>query len=104
MPQLPAIYVSIILKLFLSLLILVLTLIVQRGLKDLLRAQIKEPTQVHTLYMMARNSLFIVGGIIILFIWLGSGSNFTVAMGILGAGIAFASQGLTSSRPGSAAR
>ena len=100
MPQLPAIYVSIILKLFLSLLILVLTLIVQRGLKNLLRAQIKKPTQVHTLYMMTRNSLFIVGGIIILFIWLGSGSNFTVAMGILGAGIAFASQEVIGSLAG----
>jgi small-conductance mechanosensitive channel len=100
MPQLPAIYVSIILKLFLSLLTLVLTLIVQRGLKNLLRAQIKEPTQVHTLYMMTRNSLFIVGGIIILFIWLGSGSNFTVAMGILGAGIAFASQEVIGSLAG----
>lgn len=100
MPQLPAIYVSIILKLFLSLLTLVLTLIVQRGLKNLLRAQIKEPTQVHTLYMMTRNSLFIVGGIIILFIWLGSGSNFTVAMGILGAGIAFASQEVLGSLAG----
>jgi len=100
MPQLPAIYVTIILKLFQSLLTFVLTLIAQRGLKNLLRAQIKEPTRVHTLYMVTRNSLFIVGGIAILFIWLGSGSNLTVAMGILGAGIAFASQEVLGSLAG----
>ncbi len=100
MPQLPAIYMSIVLKLFLSLLALVLMLIVQHGVRNLLRAQIKEPTRVHTLYMMTRNSLFIVGGIIILFIWLGSGSNFGVAMGILGAGIAFASQEVLGSLAG----
>jgi small-conductance mechanosensitive channel len=100
MPQLPAIYMSIILKLTLSLLTLVLTLTVQRGVRNLLRARIKEPTQVHTLYMMTRNALFIVSGIIILFTWLGSGSNFTMAMGILGAGIAFASQEVIGSLAG----
>jgi small-conductance mechanosensitive channel len=42
--------------------------------------------------MLVRNSVFLAGGIVILLIWLGVGSNFTVAMGILGAGIAFASQ------------
>lgn len=100
MSQLPAIYMSVIIKLSLSLLTLVLTWIAQRGLKNLLRAQVKEPTQAHTLYMMTRNSLFIVGSVIILFIWLGSGSNFTVAMGILGAGIAFASQEVIGSLAG----
>jgi small-conductance mechanosensitive channel len=50
--------------------------------------------------VITRNSLFIVGGVVILFIWLGSGSNFTVAMGILGAGIAFASQEVLGSLAG----
>jgi small-conductance mechanosensitive channel len=42
--------------------------------------------------MLVRNAVFLVGASVILLIWLGFGSNFTVAMGILGAGIAFASQ------------
>jgi hypothetical protein len=91
-PQLPAAYVNLILKLIFSLLILVLMVVVQRGLRDLLRRRVKDPAQVRTLYMLARNAVFVVGGVGILFVWLGAGSNFSVAMGILGAGIAFASQ------------
>jgi small-conductance mechanosensitive channel len=42
--------------------------------------------------MLVRNAVFLFGASVVLLIWLGFGSNFTVAMGILGAGIAFASQ------------
>jgi small-conductance mechanosensitive channel len=42
--------------------------------------------------MLVRNTVFTVGSVVILSIWLGFGSSFTVAMGIFGAGIAFASQ------------
>jgi small-conductance mechanosensitive channel len=92
MPRLPEAYVNILLKLFFSLLTIVLTLVVHRGLRNLLRKRVSEPAHIHTLYMLVRNTIFAAGGIVILFIWLGSGSNLTVAMGILGAGIAFASQ------------
>jgi small-conductance mechanosensitive channel len=57
-----------------------------------LKARVKDPTQAHTLNMLVRNSIFLVGSAVILFLWLGAGSDLTVAMGILGAGIAFASQ------------
>jgi small-conductance mechanosensitive channel len=92
MPQLPAIYVDILSKLLLSLLILILTLVVNRGLRNLLKVRITDPAHMHTLYMLIRNAAFVASSVIVLFIWLGSGSNLTVAMGILGAGIAFASQ------------
>jgi small-conductance mechanosensitive channel len=46
----------------------------------------------HTVRALARNTFFFAGAVIVLIIWLGVGSNFTVAMGVLGAGIAFASQ------------
>ena len=92
MLDLPAVYVDIILKLVFSVLTLILTLLLNRGLRHLLRLRIADPTQMHTLYMLVRNALLAGGGVVILFIWLGSGSNLTVAMGILGAGIAFASQ------------
>jgi len=91
-PELPVDYVNIIVKLALSCLALVLTLVANRVLRNVLRVRVKDPVHVHTLYMLVRNSIFLAGSIIILLIWLGVGSNFTVAMGILGAGIAFASQ------------
>jgi small-conductance mechanosensitive channel len=92
MPELPAIYVDIISKLLLSLLILVITLVVHRGLRNLLQRRIGDPAHMHTLSMLIRNTVYVASGIVILFVWLGSGSNLTVAMGIFGAGIAFASQ------------
>ena len=92
MPPLPQTYVSIILKLLFSLLALILTVITQRILRNVLQARVKDPAQMRTLNMLVRNSVFLVGSVVILLIWLGFGSNFTVAMGILGAGIAFASQ------------
>jgi small-conductance mechanosensitive channel len=92
MPQLPATYVDILSKLLLSLLTIILTLVANRGLRNLLKVRVKDPAHMHTLYMLIRNTVFVAGSVIVLFIWLGSGSNLTVAMGILGAGIAFASQ------------
>jgi len=92
MPQLPEPYVDIILKLLSSFLVLLLTMVANRVLRNVLKARVKDPTQAHTLNMLVRNSIFLVGSVVILLIWLGAGSDLTVAMGILGAGIAFASQ------------
>jgi small-conductance mechanosensitive channel len=92
MPQIPTTYVDIISKLLFSLLTLILTLIANRVLRNVLKVRVKDPAHLQTLYMLARNAIYVVGGVVILLIWLGAGSNFTVAMGILGAGIAFASQ------------
>ncbi|MDY7076872.1 MAG: mechanosensitive ion channel [Chloroflexota bacterium] len=100
MPQLPAAYADIILKLVISLMILLFTFIAHRVLHNLLKVQIKDPTHMHNLYMLARNSILTVGGIFIAFVWLGLGSNLTLAMGILGAGIAFASQEIIGSFSG----
>jgi len=44
-----------------------------------------------TLRMVLRNAILFMGSAVVLFIWIGFG-NFAVFMGILGAGIAFASQ------------
>ena len=92
MPQLPEPYAGIILKLLSSLLVLLLMMVTHRVLRNVLKARVKDPTQAHTLNMLVRNSIFLVGSAVILLIWLGAGSDLTVAMGILGAGIAFASQ------------
>ena len=92
MPQLPPVYVDIITKLILSLAVLVLTLVINRAASNVLRARVPDPSRILTLRMLVRNAVFFVGAGVILIVWLGIGSNFTVAMGILGAGIAFASQ------------
>ena len=92
MPQLQAPYASIILKLLLSLSVLVFTMVINRTLRNVVKARVKDPAHMHTLSMLIRNSVFLAGSVVVLLIWLGAGSNFTVAMGILGAGIAFASQ------------
>ena len=92
MPQLPPVYVVIITKLILSLAVLVLTLVINRAASNVLRARVPDPSRILTLRMLVRNAVFFVGAGVILIVWLGIGSSFTTAMGILGAGIAFASQ------------
>lgn len=100
MPSIPAVYLDIILKLLFSLVVLVLTLAVNRAISSLLTVRVKDRYQVHTLRMLIRNTIFVLGTAIVLAIWLGFGSSFTVAMGILGAGIAFASQEIIGSFAG----
>jgi len=92
MPNTSLNYVDILLKLVSSLVALALTWLVYRIVRGVLQARIKDQKQMHTLRMLARNAFFFVGTVVVLGIWLGVGSSFTVAMGILGAGIAFASQ------------
>ena len=92
MLQMPASYWTIILKLFFSVFVLGLTLMVNRVTYGLLVVRIKERSHLHTVRMLIRNTVFVVGTVVVLAIWLGVGSSFAVAMGVLGAGIAFASQ------------
>jgi small-conductance mechanosensitive channel len=99
-PQIPDVYLSIIWKSLYSILVTVLTVLTNRLIGRFLIRRIKEGTQRDLLRMLIRNGLIILGSIIVLAIWLGYGSSFTVAMGILGAGIAFASQEVIGSMAG----
>jgi small-conductance mechanosensitive channel len=92
MPDMPAEYLTTLAKAAFSLLVAGLTIASTRLMRNIVRRRVKDPGHAHALLMLGRNGLIILGTIIILAIWLGAGSNFTVAMGILGAGIAFASQ------------
>jgi small-conductance mechanosensitive channel len=92
MPTSIADYVSIGVKLFASILVGVATYVAYRVARNILKRRVSDKTSFYTLRMLIRNALLFAAGVIILIIWLGLGSNFTVAMGILGAGIAFASQ------------
>ena len=92
MPEITFDYLNIILKLALSVLVMALTWITYRIARGVIKRRVKDTTHMHTLRMLTRNAFFFAGSVVVLTIWLGVGSNFTVAMGILGAGIAFASQ------------
>ena len=92
MPEFTMDYVGIAVKLALSLVVVAATWILYYALRSVIKRQVKDTTQMHTLRMLVRNALFFAGVVIVLLVWLGPGNNLTLAMGILGAGIAFASQ------------
>ncbi len=92
MPQISDVYIDIIRNTISSAVVLSLTFLIHRVIARLLRLRIKDSSAFHTLRMLTRNSLFVLGGLLILAIWLGAGSNLAVTMGVFGAGIAFASQ------------
>ena len=89
---LPPEYLNAIVKAVSSLVVIALTLGATRLLRDIVRRRVRDSGHAHALLMLGRNGLIIIGTIVVLAIWLGAGNNFTMAMGILGAGIAFASQ------------
>lgn len=92
MPEVTIDYWNVLLKLVTSVVVALTVWIAYRVIARVLKQRIKDATHMHTLRMLVRNAFLFSGSVIILLIWLGIGSNFTVAMGILGAGIAFASQ------------
>lgn len=93
-------YLDIIWKAVLTLLTLAMTLLANRTVSGFLSKHIKDSSHRQTLRMLLRNGIYILAAITALAIWLGFGSSFTVAMGILGAGIAFASQEVIGSLAG----
>jgi small-conductance mechanosensitive channel len=92
MPNIPATYLAIIKKALFSLVVLLLTLGINRAASNLLKARFKDPSHMFTLRMLVRNTLLIIGCAAILSIWLEFGHSLAVAGGIVGAGIAFASR------------
>ncbi|MGC9467648.1 MAG: mechanosensitive ion channel family protein [Anaerolineae bacterium] len=100
MPTLPVEYVPIIVKTIFSLIVVAVAFVLTRVMLRLLRSRVQDQTHMHTLYMLGRNATLFIAAVIILLIWLGPSSNFSVAMGILGAGIAFASQEIIGSFAG----
>jgi len=99
-PQLPPAYIPVIEKLALTLVAAVLTSLASQLVPKLLLQRVRVSSQAHTMRMLTRNTVFLIGVLVVLSIWLESGANLTVAMGILGAGIAFASQEVIGSLAG----
>ena len=92
MPKVTVDYMNVIVKLAVSLVVVAVTWITYGIVRSVIKRQVKDTTHMHTLRMLVRNAFFAGASVVVLLIWLGAGSNLTVAMGILGAGIAFASQ------------
>jgi len=89
--EIPPAYLAILAKGVASFVALVLMLALNGAVGRLLQRRFHDSSRMHTLRMVLRNGILFVGSALILFIWIGFG-NFAVFFGILGAGIAFASQ------------
>ena len=85
-------FAGIALKLFLSLVVVVVTLIVYRVICNAIKRRVEDATRLQSIRVAARNVLAVVGFVIILLIWLPTGNNLAIVLGILGAGLAIASQ------------
>jgi len=91
-PELQIDYVMIVSKLVSSAFVLIVALFINGTLRRVLRSRISDTAHMRTVYTLGRNVILLVAVLIVLLIWLGPSSNISVAMGILGAGVAFASQ------------
>jgi small-conductance mechanosensitive channel len=85
------------LKLLLSLVVVVATLIIYRTIRNAIKRRVKDATRLQYMRVAVRNVLAVASFVIILLIWLPTGNNLTTALGILGAGLAIASQELIGS-------
>jgi len=85
------------LKLLLSLVVVVATLIIYRTIRHAIKRRIEDPTRLQSMSVAVRNVLAVAGFLIIALIWLPTGNNLATALGILGAGLAIASQELIGS-------
>jgi hypothetical protein len=90
-------FVGIALKLFLSLLVVVVTLIVYRVIRNTIKRRVEDVTRLQSMRVAARNVLAVAGFLIIALVWLPRGNNLLTALGILGAGLAIASQEMVGS-------
>jgi small-conductance mechanosensitive channel len=89
--DLPPVYVAVVAKAVLSIIVLVLAVLVNGAIGRALMWVGDEGNRTRTMRMVLRNAVLLVASTIVLFVWLGF-TNFSVFIGILGAGIAFASQ------------
>jgi small-conductance mechanosensitive channel len=80
------------LKLLLSLAVVIITVIANRLIRNAIRPKIEDATRRQSMRVVVRNVLAVAGFVIILLIWLPTGNNLVTALGILGAGLAIASQ------------
>jgi small-conductance mechanosensitive channel len=92
MDQIPPIYLGIVQKLVVSVVVVGLAVVASRLAGRLLEKSIKDESQALTVSALVRKCTYIAAALIIISIVFGFGGNFATIIGILGAGVAFASQ------------
>lgn len=92
MENIPPIYLEILQKVVISLIVAGLAVVASRLAGKFLEKSIKDQSQMLTMRMLARKITYVAAFLIILSIVFGFGGNFATVIGILGAGVAFASQ------------
>jgi small-conductance mechanosensitive channel len=92
MNYIPPIYLGIVEKFIVSAVIVVLAVVVSRLAGRLLEKSIKDEAQALTVSALVRKCTYIAAALIIVSIVFGFGGNFATIIGIVGAGVAFASQ------------
>jgi small-conductance mechanosensitive channel len=85
------------LRLALSLAVVIVTLIVYRAFRNAIKRRVEDATRLQSMRVAVRNVLAVVSFVIIVLIWLPTGNNLLTALGILGAGLAIASQEMVGS-------
>jgi small-conductance mechanosensitive channel len=92
MDQIPPIYLEILKKLVVSVIVIVLALLASRLAGRLLKKSIKDEAQMFTVSALVRKCTYIAAALVIVSNVFGFGGNFATIIGIVGAGVAFASQ------------
>ncbi len=92
MPNIPPIYFELLKKGAVSIIILAFAAIVSRLCGRLLKQHVKDVSQMRTLSLLVRKISYVAAVVIIVAVVFEFGSNFATVIGILGAGVAFASQ------------
>jgi small-conductance mechanosensitive channel len=92
MTHIPPIYLEILRKVIVSGIIASIAVIVSRLSGRLLKKRIKDEAQMLTLSLLVRKITYVAAAVIILSVVFEFGGNFATVIGILGAGVAFASQ------------
>lgn len=92
MPHIPPLYFALVKKGAISIVILALAVIVSRLCGRLLQKHVKDMAQMRTLSVLVRKVSYVAAVVVIVAVIFEFGSNFATIIGILGAGVAFASQ------------
>ncbi|MBU0495091.1 MAG: mechanosensitive ion channel family protein [Chloroflexi bacterium] len=100
MPQILTYDLQLLEKALFSIVVVLLALVANWALSNLIRGRIKDPAQMSSVRMLMRNGIFLISCGIVVAIWLEIGGSLTVAIGIAGAGVAFAAQEVIGSLAG----
>jgi len=92
MPHISPAYFEVLQKIVVSIVVIGIAVIVSRLAGRILKKRVRDVSQMHTLTVLVRKISYVAAAVIVLAVVFEFGSNFATVIGILGAGVAFASQ------------